>query len=230
MDLGGCSNVLNYDQTECTATCLDTSEYPDALNICRKCTYFIPYCLNCSSTTVCDTCAAGTTKTTAGVCLEFCPAGEYLAGTGSTVCLGTCDANAEVAGNDYISSSGVICVNACEDDEYSTAGPNTCHKCASNVALANINITMEFCKKCSSEKVCTECLSGFLWTSTDTGCATSCKDRGYESYYLPQKTCVSDCVTIDISGGLHSIPLDRGDETADSIHLRCVIDCWAADK
>ena len=89
---------------------------------------------------------------------------------------------------------------------------------------------MEFCKKCSAEKVCTECLSGFLWTSgTDTGCATSCKDRGYESYYLTVKTCVSNCVTEDTSGALHSIPLDKGDELADSIHLRCVIDCWAAD-
>ena len=110
-------------------------------------------------------------------CLEYCPSGEYLAGANSISCLAHCDANAVVSGNNNIASSGLICVAACEADEYiSTAsGHNVCKKCSSDVALTNANITMKFCKTCSAEKVCTLCLSGYLWTSTtDTGCAIHC--------------------------------------------------------
>ena len=97
---------------------MDTSEVADTLSICRKCTYFIPYCLNCSSTSVCDTCDTGTTKTNAGKCVEFCPTNEYLEETGATNCLTTCDGNPNFPANILISSSKLICVSACEDDEY----------------------------------------------------------------------------------------------------------------
>ena len=71
-------------------------------------------------------------------------------------------------------------------------------------------------------------MTGFLWAAgSDTVCVSSCIGKGYESYYLAEKTCVTNCITLDTSGALHSIPLAGSNA---SLHLKCVIDCWAVDK
>jgi len=83
---------------------------------------------------------------------------------------------------------------------------------------------MYFCSTCTGIKVCTKCSTGYLWVNgADTVCVTNCKTKGYESFNLPNKKCVTACAADDSS----SIPLAG---LIANLHLRCVMNCWTVDK
>ena len=116
-----------------------------------------------------------------------------------------------------------------------SSAPASCRKCASVSATytdgTNMGaMSMEFCKTCTADNVCTECLTGFLWTSgANTACVKSCKNlNGADAYESTKaiKTCVTDC-NADVAG---TLPLARGDELFSYIHLKCVTDCWTPNK
>ena len=74
---------------------------------------------------------------------------------------------------------------ACETDVEYLEGSN-CKKCANSATYSDGTtadaMSMEYCKKCSAVNVCTECLTGFLWTdSGNTACVVNCKGLGYSS-------------------------------------------------